>query len=146
MREIPHLKIHLIGLSWSAVLILFPAINESIEVSLFWVGFAHYCYVVAVAIPFDIRDTKYDQPKQKTIPQVIGIPGARVLALLLLVVFTLIMLYLNHNLWFNWLFYVSVLTQMGLIIMMNVNRSDMYTAGWIDGAIAILGLSYFFAL
>lgn len=106
-------------------------------------GVAHYCYVLGITIPFDVRDLKYDLPSQKTIPQIIGVNASRMLSLFLILVFSLMMLYIDQRLWSNGLFYLSVLTQFALIIFMNEKRSDVYYAGLIDGAIALLGFSYF---
>ena len=145
MREIPYIKIHLISISWALILIVFPALNEGLGTPIVWVALAHYCYVLGVTIPFDIRDLKYDEPSQKTVPQVLGVTGARIVSLFLIAVFIVIMLYINEKLRWNGLFYVSVLTQMVLVVLMNEKRSDVYCAGWIDGAIALLGLSYFLA-
>lgn len=143
MREIPYLKIHLIALTWTIVLIVFPVLNEGINISIVRVGIAHYLYVLAITIPFDIRDLKHDSPAQKTIPQILGITNSRILALMLLVAFAVIMLMLFASLWFNWLFHLSVLVQMALVLFSNENRSDVYYAGWMDGAITLLGASYF---
>ena len=143
MREIPYIKIHLIAISWSLILIVFPALNEGADTHLLWMGIAHYCYVLGITIPFDVRDLKYDLPSQKTIPQIIGVNASRILSLFLIVVFSLMMLYINEDLWWNGLFYLSVLTQFVLIIFMNEKRSDIYCAGLIDGAITLLGFSYF---
>lgn len=145
MRQIPHLKIHLIAISWVAVVIVFPSINESKGETLLWSAVAHYLYVLAVTIPFDIRDLKYDSHKQRTIPQVVGVTASKVISIVFLVCFSVIMLccvegYLLLNPWFL----VSILVQMGLVLFMNERRSDLYCAGLIDGSIALLGLSYFF--
>jgi hypothetical protein len=144
MRQIPHLKIHLIAISWVAVVIVFPTINESKGEALVWSAIAHYLYVLAVTIPFDIRDLKYDIPEQRTIPQVVGINASKFISIVLLVCFAVIMLccvegYLLLNPWF----FVSIFVQMGLVLFMNEKRSDIYCAGLIDGSIALLGLSYF---
>ena len=142
MRELPHMKIHLISLSWVVVLLLFPAIQEGAELR--WEVFvAHYIYVLAVTIPFDIRDLKYDRERQKTIPQVLGVNGSKVLSILLLAGFTAIMFYSDPNLMHNFVFHLAVSIQVALVVFMNEERSDLYCAGWIDGAIAILGASYF---
>lgn len=143
MREIPYIKIHLIAISWVMILIVFPVQMEGIEPIRAWSIVAHYCYVVAVTIPFDIRDLKYDSPSQKTIPQVLGVNNARLLALFLMFVFAVFMLYQMESIRWNALFYLAVLIQMILIIGMNEKRSDLYCAGLIDGSIALLGLSYF---
>lgn len=144
LREIPYIKIHLIALTWVVVLIAFPMLNEGETDQLVWISVAHYLYVLAVTIPFDIRDLKYDNPSQKTIPQVIGVEASRILSLFLLVVFSVMMLYIDPRLWANAMFYTAVLIQMLLVLLMNEDRPDTYCAGYIDGAIAILGLSYYY--
>lgn len=145
LRDIPYLKIHLIGITWVVVLIIVPALRrEIIDYERFFIlCFAHYCYVLAVTIPFDIRDLKYDAASQKTLPQVLGIQAAKNLALLLLGTFAFAMLYLVAPLAYNGVFYVAVGVQALLILGIRPDRSDLYCAGGIDGAIALLGLAYF---
>ncbi len=145
LREMPYIKIHLIAFSWTAMLIMFPLINETITNNQIIYIVAHYFYVVGVTIPFDIRDLKYDQPMQRTIPQILGINGARILGAFLVVAFSILMLYANVSLWTNPLFYIAIAVQLALIIGMNENQSDVYCAGGIDGAISLLGLAYLFA-
>lgn len=148
MRQIPHLKIHLISITWVVVVFLFPMINEAavnLDLNtLFIIGGAHYLYVIAVAIPFDIRDLKYDTPEQKTIPQVIGVRASKIVSMSLLGMFALIMVYfVDSQLINNKGFLVAIEIQMILVAFMNEKRSDIYCAGLIDGSIALLGLSYF---
>ena len=143
MRELPYLKIHLIALTWTAVIIGFPIINEELTVENSIVLLAHYCYVLAVTIPFDIRDLKYDDKRHKTIPQTIGIRASKASSLVLLIMFSLLMVSVENRLKTNGLFYVGILVQMLLVGFMNEKRSDIYCAGLIDGAIALVGLSYF---
>lgn len=146
MREIPHLKIHLIAFSWIIVLILFPALNEGIiNDSIVWMAIAHYCYVVAVTIPFDIRDLKFDSSSQMTVPQVFGIVVSKIIALALLGIFSGIMIWQEFDLSMNPLFILAVLVQALLIFFMNESRGDLYCAGGIDGAIALLGFGYLIA-
>jgi hypothetical protein len=145
LRETPHLKSHLIAFSWMAVIILFPVLNEGKEISLLFVALAHYLYTLAVTIPFDIRDLKYDHPSQKTIPQVLGVVPAKIVAGCLILGFAGLMLLSFPKLSYNYVFYVAVVAQIILLALMNENRSDYYCAGLIDGAIALVGLSYFVA-
>ena len=143
MRELPYLKIHLIALTWTGVIIAFPILNEGLDTESAAVLFAHYCYVLAVTIPFDIRDLKFDKKEHNTIPQTTGIKPSKALSLILLTLFTLLMVSIENRLKINVLFYGGVLVQMILVIFMNEKRSDIYCAGLIDGAIALVGLSYF---
>lgn len=145
MREYAHLKIHLIAICWSGVLILFPIMNEQLnEASHYWIAFAHYAYIIAVTIPFDIRDLKFDDSSQQTIPQVVGVLASKAIALTLLLAFAFLMIWQNESLGYNPLFFLAVFAQILLILLMNERRGDLYCAGAIDGAIALLGLSYFF--
>lgn len=143
MREIPYLKIHLIAFAWTMIIIVFPIINEGIDASAIYVGFAHYLFFLGVTIPFDIRDLKYDKSDHKTIPQVSGIPAAKGIGVLAIVAFSVLMALLIPSLQQSILFYIAVISQLVLLLGMNEKRSDVYCAGLIDGAIAILGISYF---
>ena len=143
-REVPYLKIHLIAFTWVFVIVLFPLLNENSDVNALWIFVAHYFYVVGVTIPFDIRDLKYDDPSHKTIPQVLGVFFAKINGIILLILFSGIMLWQEPTLISNWIFHLAVLIQVLLVTFMNEKRSDFYCAGFIDGAIVLLGLSYFF--
>ena len=143
LREFPHLKSHLIAFSWMAVIVLFPSINEGKVSSLILVAPAHYLYTLALTIPFDIRDLKYDHPSQKTIPQVLGVLWAKLVAVGLVVGFAVLMLFSYPQLSWNYVFYIAVAVQVLLLSLMNENRPDYYCAGLIDGGIALMGLSYF---
>lgn len=144
MREFAHLKIHLIAICWSGVLILFPVMNEGVqEATHFWIALAHYAYIIAVTIPFDIRDLKFDASSQQTIPQVVGALASKGIALALMLVFVGLMIWQKESLGYNFLFFIAVFAQVLLILFMTEKRGDLYCAGGIDGAIVLLGLSYF---
>lgn len=148
LRDIPNLKIHLIAFSWVFILILFPFLVRFYVTVDFVKPFialilGHYAYVVAVTIPFDIRDLKYDKEDQKTIPQRMGVNGSKLIAIGLLLVSAVFLAGLTPIRIDNYWFHAAILVQIGLVLGMNTERSDFYCAGWIDGAIALLGLAYF---
>lgn len=148
LRDVPNLKIHLIAFAWVSILILFPFISRFyIPVTFIKPTIAlilgHYAYVVAVTIPFDIRDLKYDKKEQKTIPQRAGEHGAKLIAIGLLLFSIVFLVGLTPIRIDNFWFYGALFVQILLILGMNKNRSDFYCAGWIDGAIALMGLAYF---
>ena len=144
LRETPFLKIHLIALSWTLILIVFPIVNESIDTSKWLYGVAHYLFVLGVTIPFDIRDLKYDSVSQKTIPQLVGVPASKVIGVFAILIFGLLMTQINPVFIINPLFVVAIIFQILLLVLANERRSDAYYAGLIDGAIGVLGFSYFF--
>lgn len=143
LREIPFLKIHLIALVWVVVVAFFPLWNEGDTNINHWLfGSIHYIYIIAICIPFDIRDLKFDANSQLTIPQLVGIKKAKIVGYLCLHIFLVLAIYLQPQLIYNPLFYSALLIQLALIYFTTENRPDFYFGGWIDGVIVLLGLSY----
>ena len=144
MREIPYIKVYLIAFTWAVVLILFPMINENkFEWPVLLHGLAHALFVISAAIPFDIRDVKFDKNSQKTIPQVMGVFWAKALSIVLLFLFFGLMVVYEPRLAPIGDFYLATAVQLTLLLFMNEKRGDIYCAGAIDGAIGLIGLSYF---
>lgn len=145
MREIPYAKVYLIAITWAVVLILFPMLNENkFEWQVIFHALAHAIFIISAAIPFDIRDVKFDRQSHRTIPQLIGILWAKMTSSLLLILFAAMMLIFTSGLAASPLFLIAVFLQLSLILFMNESRGDLYCAGAIDGAIGLIGLSYFF--
>ncbi|MGH1386440.1 hypothetical protein [Kordia sp.] len=144
LRELPYIKIHSIALTWTLVIILFPIINEKIynwETFLFFIP-AHYVYFVGVAIPFDIRDLKYDSHKQRTIPQVVGIRNAKMIAISLFVLTIVGVEIVFQSMYKSPVFVVAIMVQTLLIACTTLKRQEIYYSVLIDGAIGLLGISY----
>lgn len=82
MRGVPFLKIVLIAGIWM-ISALFPLVGKmphELWIAALLVFFA----TAAQVIPFDIRDIAYDTASMRTIPQVLGVTGARIVATLLI--------------------------------------------------------------
>ena len=126
--------------------ILVPVLYFSYEINYFVADFffQRFLFILAIAIPFDIRDLKHDNVQYRTIPQVLGVVKSKWFAALMLSIFVFLMLLVSPGLLPNVMFYIAVSAQLVLITLMNEKRSDAYCAGLIDGAIALLGISYFF--
>ncbi|MBV5314474.1 MAG: UbiA family prenyltransferase [Prolixibacteraceae bacterium] len=94
LREIPYLKIVLIAAVWSASTVLLPVIQtdekfNSAQVILLLVE--RFFFIVAITIPFDIRDMEADRHSGlKTLPMILGEKNARSLSYLSLILFFLI--------------------------------------------------------
>lgn len=145
MRDIPYIKIYLIAMTWAIVLILFPLMNEEKFNS---TGLVHALalslYIVSVAIPFDIRDMKFDTESHRTIPQMIGLNGAKGLSIVLLLLFAVLMALVSPEFIKSPAFYIAVAVNFLLLLFINEKRGDLYCAGAIDAGVGLIGLSYFF--
>lgn len=143
LRGIPFLKIYLIALVWVMVTMIIPLINENqLNIDALSFSMIHLIYFVAVTIPFDIRDLKFDDPKQKTIPQIIGKKHAVFVSGILLFVFYILALVLMGKLATNPLFHAAILLQMILLLKMHEKRNEIYTTIFIDGSLILLGMAY----
>lgn len=86
LREFPYLKIFLIGISWGVVTVVLPLMQVGVVVenSVLLETFVRAMFVVAITIPFDVRDVDSDSPEMRTLPQRLGVTKAKVLAYVLL--------------------------------------------------------------
>lgn len=144
LRNVPGLKIHLIALSWIGILIAFPLMSKFDLTTIAIFSFIHYFYVIAVTIPFDIRDLKYDSKDKKTIPQVFGVKGSKIIALICLSIYIIGITNIYPVFFRSLLFYASMIITFQLIANMNEERGDFYCAGLVDGSIALTGISYMY--
>ena len=89
LRGVAFLKLFLIAISYAGITVLFPLINYSIEVESNEIitFIQRFLFIVAITIPFDIRDLNFDNKNLKTLPQVIGIQKSKVVGLFFLMLF-----------------------------------------------------------
>ncbi|WP_299105997.1 hypothetical protein [uncultured Tenacibaculum sp.] len=144
LRELPYVKIHSIALTWTAIIVAFPLLNEHIytwRVLIYFIP-SHYLYFIAIAIPFDIRDLKYDLLSQRTIPQVVGVKCSKIISIILLILSSIGLGVLFSPNLFTYLFVTAILVQVLFILFSAEKRQEYYYSLFIDGAIGLLGLNY----
>ena len=149
LRELPHAKIFLIAFVWSIVSVGLVAIeNQSfytLDTLLLFIS--RFSFVLAITIPFDIRDLKYDDRKLKTIPQVFGESKAKRIALYSLVVFELISIihYFVSSFPFSNLLAMlltSALTAF-LILKTSQEKHNFFFSFWVESASILMLLLLF---
>ena len=83
-RNIKYVKSIIVAAVWASVVVVLPIFTLDIEFLLdhfvFW-G-VMYCWVIATLVPFEIRDLRWDDPVIRTLPQSLGVNGAKQLAYL----------------------------------------------------------------
>jgi hypothetical protein len=91
LRNLKGIKAFVVSLTWSVSTVLLPLLNSDILITseVFIDLVQRFLFVLALMIPFEIRDLKFDEPNLRTIPQVIGVGGSRLLGVVLLVFFVL---------------------------------------------------------
>lgn len=135
LRQIPALKLILIAFSWVGITLYFP-LQEArhLNFSTQWFYFAQrFLFIVAITIPFDIRDAQFDLPDLATIPQIFGIKNAKIIAASALFLFLGIdyfVLDVNSGLFFVDL--VTIILSVLLIGFTSPYRNRYYTAFWME--------------
>jgi len=80
IRSIPFLKLFLISFVWAYVTVFLPLIYNSVEINIYVLSVfvQRVLFVIAIAIPFDIRDINVD--RIKTLPNTLGTRASKFFA------------------------------------------------------------------
>jgi len=140
LREMPRLKIFWIVSVWTLVSVLLVASESGFSFSTeIWLLLAsRFCFVLALTIPFDIRDLKYDKSSMKTIPQLFGVEKSKQLALISLAFFelTAIVHYIVAD--FSFYFLLALLftsLYVGILVYKtNEERKETFYTFWLEGS------------
>lgn len=144
LRDLPYLKLYVIGLVWALATVALPVIELNVDLTINeWSALLleRFSFVLAITIPFDIRDMRLDHPEQRTVAQLFGVGGARTFAYIWLVAS------LGNSVWL----YVQELYNLPVLIALSVTgiftatliskvrpeNDEMYFTGWIDGTLVI---------
>lgn len=145
LRDIPYIKIYLIGIQWTLVVVYWPYLRLEDDVAFPWsLCFSVFFFLIANAVCFDIRDLVYDDQKKRTIPQIFGVKGAKVVALLFITISIVCLILFSPYVLHFWLFYVCYLVLALLILFSQIRRQEMYFSGLIDGWLVAFSILIFF--
>jgi len=140
LRNIPGLKLLLIGITWTGLTAYLPLVSAHITDSqqMYFFVIQRFLFVLAITIPFDIRDAQFDLPELNTLPQVMGVNKAKIIALvaLLLVIFSDLLMYQKDAKYFMINLFIVILSMI-MIAFSGTKRQRYYTTFWIE-AIPIL--------
>ena len=151
IREIGLWKIFIIAAVWVGMTVILPAVHlygfEQIMESISWqLGLERAVFILAITIPFDIRDLVNDAKKNvRTLPSVLGWKKAVWLSQILMLLF-LSMVFgrvgAGHPLFIGYLISSSI-TILALA-MATPKRSDMYCSFWVEGMMLVQFVAVFF--
>jgi hypothetical protein len=144
-RQIPELKIFVIALTWTLITVALPA-EKLLFTYDFWVEFIQrLVLIVALTIPFDIRDFYTDPEELRTLPQRIGVEASKKTGMLLMLVF-FILIFLSKN-----LEVVHILSELGVfaltlffLAVAKTEQEPYFAAFWVE-AVPILWLLDYWA-
>lgn len=123
IREIPFLKAPIIALVWVFFLFIFPLWNEAISPKVYQNEIIAFSFLyLGLTIPFDIRDHRIDKIAVRTLPQLIGVRYAKLIASLLILGFGWLMFLSTVSI--EWIFYSLIV--ICFILFTNEHRKKSY--------------------
>ncbi len=148
LRSKGKVKIYLVAFCWALSVIVAPTIHfgVAISVSFFLEVLQIFILVVALVIPFDIRDLEFDNKLLETLPQIMGTRKAKLLAVVLLVFYAAIEVLLQTAYW--WISIVAALVTSTLILKMPKRTIKYYCSFGIESVpifklLLLLVVTYF---
>lgn len=144
LRDIPRLKLFLIGLVWASTSTLIPYLNLSDKsVEFPWLlGLTNFIFTIAITIPFDIRDIELDEAEKKTVPQLVGVNTAIIIATILLIVnYPLLMTCIEKV---PWMLAIATLLSISLVIGAKKKRDDFYFSFLMDSLLIVQPIAIYY--
>ncbi len=147
LRNIPGLKLLLIGLTWALSIVLLPILEVRHihhitipKTDILLLTAKRFLFITAMAIPFDIRDLFQDRKLGlKTVPVVFGEQNAYLLCQILLAGY-LVLLFLFRNHGFDTNFFALTLTIIlagRLIFRSKFEKNEYYYFFYVDGVLIL---------
>jgi len=152
LRSLGGLKIFLVAVVWSGITVILPY-TEIGKVFVWddWVEIVQrILMVLALLIPFEIRDLAYDKPELKTVPQRIGVTQTKVFGSFL-VLFFFFLTFLKDEITELEIIAKSMLFLIlgGLMFLTKRNQSKFFASFWVEVIpifwwFVIWGLTFYF--
>lgn len=149
-RNFPMIKIFSIAIAWAGISVFFPLYeaNYQFTSAVYVEFFQRILFLLAITIPFDIRDVNTDATSLKTLPQQLGISSSKVLGILFLFGFVLLEIFKENFTYVSFLIVLIISIISGLFLWFSSpKRSRYYTSFWVESIPIIwLGLLIFIKL
>jgi 4-hydroxybenzoate polyprenyltransferase len=147
LRDIPYLKLFLIAAVWSSTTILLPVIHSPIKFANDHVSFMlieRFFFILAITIPFDIRDMQTDQQLGlKTLPHILKPSHSYQLAIVCVLVFwTISIFHYDDEKYQSILIPISIsaLSTVYVLSSEKIRTLSYYHYGILDGTMILQGL------
>ncbi|MFQ3239478.1 MAG: hypothetical protein ACI9NI_001784 [Olleya marilimosa] len=135
LRDISGLKVYVIALVWCGVTVILPVFNNNgmFSQDAIITIIQNFILVIALMLPFEIRDLNYDSLKLATIPQKIGVKNTKRLGYVLVLLFYFVEYFKDKidatGLLFQ--FVISIILCV-FIYFANEDRNAYYTSFWVE--------------
>lgn len=135
LRSVHGIKIFIIAFVVTGLTVIVPLVQQEISLKpeLGWIFVQRIAFIIAVIIPFDIRDLDQDISELGTIPQQIGAKNAKILGVLLLGIFVAMEFLKTGNALSEIVSAVVIsLISTGFIVCSTKYQNQYYASFWVE--------------
>src|SRR5690606_18368584 len=136
LRRLSGIKIFVVAMVWACVTVIVPvsACEVGISLDVLITFFQRILVVVALLLPFEIRDVRYDAQNLKTLPQQIGVRNTKLLGQGVLL-FCLVLEIFKKNAEVAYIFSLLLFCVfLGWLILISKKEQTRYFASfWVEG-------------
>lgn len=135
LRYIPGLKIFVIAFCFAGITVLFPLVQNGIDITFnIWVFLLQrLLFVILITLPFDIRDVDSDTKILKTIPQLFGVRAAKLVGIILAVFIFLIEFIYHFENGKSSIIVLSIsLLAVLFLLLSSKKQSKYYSSFWVE--------------
>ncbi len=136
LRKFSGIKIFVVAIVWAGVTVIVPMVSSGavISASVLLTFFQRILIVVALILPFEIRDVPYDALNLNTLPQQVGVKTTRLIGLGVLVL-SVIFEFFKESLHVTYssslLFFCIILSW--LLMVSKTKQSRYFASFWVEG-------------
>ena len=134
LRYLPYLKSFFVAACWASVVVILPMLNYQIEfnrkVGLIWLQMALWTF--STMIPFEIRDISNDSESMKTIPQVFGVRGAKIIGSLTLNGVVVLSYFLSQQSYDMFPTIIACVSALVCLWKATVDQSTYFASFWVE--------------
>lgn len=134
LRNIGGIKIFIIAIVWAGVTVILPLLGRVPIQEISITFFQRFFFVIAITLPFEIRDLKFDSGNLNTIPQQIGVANTRKIGYVLLGIMFLLEFLKSYFSVINLIaLSLSLLVSAYFIKAARIDQGTYYSAFWVEG-------------
>lgn len=135
LRSLRTLKIFVIAFVWAGTSVLLPLVDfQSVfSAEVIRCFFQNFMFVLAITLPFEIRDLGFDSPELGTFPQRLGLRATKLLGYALLIAFLVLGFFSKNFFWPGFLSAVGIVVAATLFIFYASKHQPRYYASfWVE--------------
>jgi hypothetical protein len=136
LRNFSGLKIFIVAFVWAGVTVIVPMVASETSISgdVLLTFFQRILIVVALILPFEIRDVPYDSLNLKTLPQQLGVRNTKLLGLAVLL-FCLVFEFFKHDSEVAYIVSLLVFSVFSgwLLVISKTYQNRYFASFWVEG-------------